>query len=156
MAMATGLTSGTAPARLSGPSTNWSIKMWLTLEYLLSPIQQLPLTSCTLKVLFLAWILGEHCLTVPLFKVNISSLSETGIDEFYSLATPRVVVGILILASQSHYVPGQLEPFLTMLPLGSTDSAFSLQSASSICVAIARWKHDNTSLQTAPGLPIVP
>ena len=53
-------------------------------------------------------------------------------------------------------MPGQLEPFLTMLLLGSIDSAFSLQSVPSVHVAIARWKHDDTSLQTAPGLPIVP
>ena len=105
---------------------------------------------------FLAWTLGEHRLTVPPFKVDISSLSETGIDNFYSLATPRVVVGFLTLASRSHYVPGRLEPFSTMLPLGSTDSAFSLQSAPSVRVAIARWKHNDTSLQTALGLPIVP
>ena len=105
---------------------------------------------------FLAWTLGEHRLIVPPFKVDISSLSETGIDDFYSLATPRVVVGFLTLASRSHYVPGQLEPFSTMLPLGSIDSAFSLQSAPSVHVAIARWKHDDISLQTALGLPIVP
>jgi len=79
-------------------------------------------------VSFLAWTLGEHCLIVPPSKVNISSLSETGIDDFYSLATPKVVVGSLILASWSHYVPGQLEPFSIILQLGSTDSAFSLQS----------------------------
>ena len=119
-------------------------------------MQQLPLTSCALKVLFLAWTLGEHCLTVPPFKVDISSLSETEINDFYSLATPRVVVGFLTLASQSHYVPGRLEPFSTMLLLGSIDSTFSLQSAPSVRVAIARWKHDDTFLQTALGLPIVP
>ena len=105
---------------------------------------------------FLAWTLGEHCLIVPPSKVDISSLSETGIDNFYSLATPKVVVAFLILASQLHYVPGRLEPFSTMLPLGSIDSAFSLQSAPSVRVAIARWKHDDTSLQTTLGLPIVP
>jgi len=69
---------------------------------------------------------------------------------------PRVVVGFLILASQSHYVLGQLEPSLTMLLLGSIDSGFSLQSAPSVRVAIARWKHVDTSLQTAPGLLTVP
>ena len=40
-------------------------------------------------MLFLAWTLGEHHLIVPPFKVDISSLSETGIDDFYSLATPK-------------------------------------------------------------------
>jgi len=107
-------------------------------------------------VLFLAWTLGEHRLIVLLSKVDISSLSEIGIDDFYSLATPKGVVGSLILASWSHYVPGRLEPFSTMLLLGSTDSAFSLQSAPSVRVTIARWKHDDISLQTALGLPIVP
>ena len=106
-------------------------------------------------MLFLAWTLGEHCLIIPPFRVDIFSLSETGIDEFYSLATPRVVAGFLILASRLHYVPGRLEPFSTMLPLGSIDSALSLQSAPSVRVAIARWKHDDTSLQTALGLPTV-
>ena len=105
---------------------------------------------------FLAWTLGEHRLIVPLSKVDTSFLLEIRIDNFYSLVTPKVVVGFLILASWSHCVLGQLEPFSTMLPLGSTDSAFSLQSAPSVCVAIARWKHDDTSLQTALGLPIVP
>ena len=154
--MAIGSTSGTAPARLSDLFTNWSIIMWLTLEWLLDLIQQLLLTSYALKVLSLAWTSGEYHSIVLLSKVNISSLSETEIDKFYSLATPKVVVGFLTLASWLHYVPGQLEPFSTMLPLGSTDSAFSLQSAPSVCVAIARWKHDDISLQTAPGLPIVP
>ena len=154
--MAIGLNSGSAPARLSSPFTSWSITMWLTLEYLLDFIQQLLLTSCALKVSFLAWTPGKHRLTILLSKVDTFSLSETGIDDFYSLAAPRIVVSFLILASWSHYVPGQLEPSLTMLPLGSIDSAFSLQSAPSVRVAIARWKHDDTSLQTAPGLPIVP
>ena len=154
--MATGSTFGTAPARLSGPFTNWSITMWLTPGYLLDLIQQLSLTFCTLKVSFLAWTPGEHCLIVLLSKVNTFSLSETGTDDFYSLATPKVVVGSLTLASWSHYVLGQLEPFSTILPLGSTDSVFFLHSASSVCVAITRWKHVDTSLQTAPGLPIVP
>jgi len=119
-------------------------------------IQQLLSISYTLKALFLAWTSGEHHLTALLSKVNTSSLSETGIDEFYSLATPKMVVSSLILASWSYYVLGQLEPSSTMLLLGSTDSTFFLQSAPSVCVAIARWKHVDTSLQTAPGLPIAP
>jgi len=64
--------------------------------------------------------------------------------------------GFHLLASQSPYVLGQLELSLTMLPLGSSDSAFSLQSASSVRVAIARWKHVDISLPTAAGLPIFP
>ena len=43
----------------------------------------------------------------------------------------------------------------TMPLLKSIDSAFFLQSVSSVYVAIARWKHVDTSLQTASGLPIV-
>ena len=105
---------------------------------------------------FLAWTLGEHCLIILPSKVDIFSLSKTEIDNFYSLATPKIVVGSLILASRSHYIPGQLEPSSIMLPLRSTDSVFSLQSAPSIHVAIARWKYNDVSLQTVLGLPIVP
>jgi len=50
----------------------------------------------------------------------------------------------------------QLELFSVMLLLGSIDSAFSLQSTPSVYVAIVRWKHNDTSLQTVPDLPIVP
>ena len=64
--------------------------------------------------------------------------------------------GFYLLASQSPCVPGRLEPSLTMLPLGSSDSAFSLQSAPSVRVAIARWKHVDISLPTAAGLPTFP
>ena len=63
---------------------------------------------------------------------------------------------LLLLVSRSPCVPGQLKPFLTMLPLGSSDSAFSLQSAPSVHVAIARWKHVDISLPTATCLPIFP
>ena len=68
----------------------------------------------------------------------------------------KVGAGFHLLASRSSCVPGRLEPFLTMLPLGSSDSAFSLQSAPIVCVAIARWKHVDTSLPTATGLPTFP
>ena len=154
--MTTGLISGTAPARLSDPFISWSITIWLILEWLLDFNQQLPLTFYALKALFLAWTSGEHCLIVPLSKVNTSSLSETGIVKFSSLVTLKMVASFLTLASWSHYVLGWLEPSLTMLLLGSTDSAFSLQSTPSVCVAITRWKHVNISLQTAPGLLTVP
>ena len=46
-----------------------------------------------------------------------------------------------------------------MLSLESIDSTFSLQSVSNVHVAnvaIARWKHIDTSLQTVPCLLIVP
>jgi len=68
----------------------------------------------------------------------------------------KVGAGFHLLASRSPYVPGRLKPFLTMLPLGSLDSAFSLQSAPSVRVAIARWKHVDTSLPTAASLPTFP
>jgi len=48
-------------------------------------------------------------------------------------------------------VPEQLEPFSIMLPLGSLDNAFFLQSALIVCVAIARWKHINISWLTVVG-----
>ena len=67
-----------------------------------------------------------------------------------------MVVGSLTLASQSHYVPEQLKPSLTILPLESTDSIFSLQSVPSVHIAIAKWKYTDTSLQTAPGLLTAP
>jgi len=47
-----------------------------------------------------------------------------------------VVVGSLNFASWSYCVPGKLEPFSTMLLLGSTDSTSSLQSVPSVYVAI--------------------
>ena len=68
----------------------------------------------------------------------------------------KVGAGFHLLASRSPYVPGRLEPFLTILPLGSSDSAFSLQSTPSIHVAIARWKHVDISLPTVAGLSIFP
>ena len=79
-------------------------------------------------MLFLAWTLGEHHLIVLLSKVDISSLSEIGIDNFYSLATPKVVVGFLILASWSHYVPEQLEPFSIMF-LFSLDIVLTMRTS---------------------------
>ena len=36
------------------------------------------------------------------------------------------------------------------------DSTFSMQSVPNVHVAIARWKHADTSLQTVPGLLTVP
>ena len=101
-------------------------------------------------------MLGELPLIILRSRGTISWLWEARTANPFSPATPRVVVGSLTLASRSHYVPGRLEPFSTMLPLGSTDSAFSLQSAPSVHVAIARWKYDNTFLQTAPGLLTAP
>ena len=45
---------------------------------------------------------------------------------------------------------------LNHAPIREYRHAFSLQSIPGVRVAIARWKHVNTSLQTALGLPIVP
>ena len=83
-------------------------------------------------------MLGRYPSIVLLFKSTISSLSEARITSFFSSATSRVVVGSLILASQSHYVPKQLEPFLIMLLLKSIDSSFSLQSIPNVCIATTR------------------
>ena len=81
---------------------------------------------------------GELPSAVPYIKVTISFLLKMVIVSPSSPPIPKVVAGFHLLASQSHCMPGQLELFLTILPLGSSDSAFSLQSALSICMAIAR------------------
>jgi len=100
----------------------------------------------TPRVFSHAYILGELHLIVLLFKSIISLLSEARIESCFSLATLRVVVGFLILASQSHYVLEQLELSLIILPLESIDSASSLKSTSNVCVTIDRWKYINTFL----------
>ena len=101
-------------------------------------------------------MLGEPPSIVLWSRGAISWLWEATTTNPFSPATPRVVVGSLTLASWSHYVPGWLEPFSTILLLRSTDSAFSLQSAPSVHLAIARWKYNDTFLQTAPGLLTAP
>lgn len=78
-------------------------------------------------------------------KGIISSLSEVRITSFFSLATLRVVVGFLILASQLHYVSKQLDLSLIMLLLESIDSASSLKSGFNVYVTISRWKYINIS-----------
>jgi len=83
-------------------------------------------------------------------------LSKVVSRTFSSPPMLKVGAGFHLLASWSPCVLGRLEPSLTMLLLGSSDSAFSLQSAPSVHVAIARWKHVDTSLSTAAGLPIFP
>ena len=79
-------------------------------------------------------MLREHPSIVLLFKSIIFSLLKTRTTSSFSPATSKVVVGFLILASQSHYVPGQLKLFLTMLllKLKSIYSTFSLQSVSNM------------------------
>ena len=78
-------------------------------------------------------------------KVATSYPSKAVTTNLSSPPIPKVAVGFPLLLSQSHCVPGRLELSSTMLPLESSDSAFSLQSALSVCVAIARWKHVDTS-----------
>ena len=89
-------------------------------------------------------------------KVATFFLSKVAIINPSSLPIPKVVAGFHLLASQSNCVPGQLELFSTTLPLGGSDSAFSLQSALSVHVAIARWKHVDISLLTVIGLLMLP
>jgi len=60
------------------------------------------------------------------FKSIILLLSKIKIASFFNLAIPSIVVGFLILASQSYYILGQLELFLIMLLLKSINSAFFL------------------------------
>jgi len=86
----------------------------------------------------------------------ISSLSEARITSFFSLATPRVVVGFLILASQLYYVSEKLDLSLIMLLLEIIDSASSLKSGFNVCITISRWKHINTFLQSVLDLLTVP
>ena len=83
--------------------------------------------------------------------MSYCSAKEAIINELEEL---KVGAGFRLLASRSPCVPGRLELSLTMLPLGSSDSAFSLQSAPIVHVAIARWKHVDTFLPTAAGLPL--
>ena len=110
----------------------------------------------TPRVFSHAYMLWELHLIVLMSKGIISSLSETRTTSFFSLATLRVVVGFLILASQLHYISEQLDLSLIMLPLKSIDSASSLKSAFNVCVTISRWKHINTFLQTVLDLLTVP
>jgi len=149
-------TSGTAQARLSGPFTSWHMKTLPVPRLLLDTIQLLCLMLFDPRVLLLASTHGEHPLLVLHLRVVTSSLSKVVSRTFSSPPMLKVEAGFHSLASQSPCVPGQLELSLTMLPLGSSDSAFSLQSAPSVHVAIARWKYVDTSLPTAAGLPIFP
>ena len=149
-------TSGTAQARHSGPFTSWHIKTLPVPRLLLGAIQLLRLTLFDPKVLLPALTHGEHPSLVFHLRVVTSSLSKVVSRTFSSPPMLKVGASFRLLASRSPCVPGRLELFLTMLPLGSSDSTFSLQSAPSVCVAIARWKHVDTSLPTAAGLPTFP
>ena len=149
-------TFGTAQARLSSPFTSWHMKMLPVSRSLLDTIQLLYLMLFNPRALLPISMHREHSLLVLHLRVITSSLSKVVSRTFSSPPMLKVGASFHLLASQSPCVPGQLEPFLTMLSLGSSDSAFSLQSASSVCVAIVRWKHIDTSLPTAAGLLIFP
>ena len=149
-------TSGTALARHSGPFTSWHMKTLPVPRLLLDAIYLLRLTLFDPRVLLSALTYGEPPSLVLHLRVITFSLSKVVSRTFSSPPMLKVGAGFHLLASRSPCVPGRLELSLTMLPLGSSDSAFSLQSAPSVCVAIARWKHIDTFLPTAAGLPIFP
>ena len=147
-------TSETALVRHSGPFTSWCMKTLPVPRLLLDAIQPLCLTLFNPRVLLPVSMYGEHPLLVHHLRVVTSSLSKVVSRTFSSPLMLKVGAGFPLLASWSPCVPGRLEPFLTMLLLGSSDSAFSLQSTPSVRVAIAKWKYVDTSLPTAASLPI--
>jgi len=149
-------TSGTAQAKLSSPFTSWHMKTLPVPRSLLDAIQLLCLTLFDPRVLLPVLTHGEHPLLIHYLRVITSSLSKVVSRTFSSPPMFKVGAGFHLLVSRSPCVPGRLEPFLTMLPLGSSDSAFSLQSIPSVRVAIARWKHVDISLPTATSLPTFP
>ena len=130
--------------------------MLLVPRLLLDIIQLLHLMLFDPRVPLPASTHGEHPSHVLHSRVVTSSLSKVVSRTFFSPPMLKVGAGFHLLASRSPCVPGRLEPFLTMLPLGSSDSAFSLQSAPIVCVAIARWNHVDIFLPTATGLPTCP
>ena len=131
-------TSGTAQARLSGPFNSWHIKMLPVPRLLLDAIQLLRLMLFDPRVLLPTSTHGEHSLLILSLTVVTSSFSKVVSRTFSSPPMLKVGAGFPSLASRSPCMPGQFELFLTILPLGSSDSAFSLQSTPSVCVAIAR------------------
>jgi len=139
-----------------GSFTSWRIKTLPVPRLLLDAIQLLHLMLFDPRVLLPASMHREHPLLVLYLRVVTSSLSKVVSRTFFSPPMLKVGAGFLLLVSWSPYVPGRLEPFLTMLPLGSSDSTFSLQSIPSVYMAIARWKYVDTFLPTAASLPIFP
>ena len=119
-------TSGTALARHSGPFTSWHMKTLPVPRLLLDAIRPLRLMPVDPRVLLPALMHGEHPSYVLHLRVVISSLSKVVSRTFSSPSMLKAGAGFPLLASQSPCVPEQLEPFLTMLLLGSSDSAFSL------------------------------
>ena len=94
------------------------------------------LISFVLKVSLYISMLRKPPSIIPLFKSVIFWLLETRITNFFSLATLRVVVSSLTLASQLYYILEQLELSLTIFLLRSIDSTFFLQSISSVYIVI--------------------
>ena len=137
------LISGTALVRPNGLFTSWCMKILPTFGLLLVNIHPLPSMLFALRVLLHVWTPREPSSAISHIKVATFFLS-------------KVVAGFYLLVSQLHCVPEWLEPFSTILLLGSSDSAFSLQSALSVHVAIVRWKHVDTSLLTVIGLLMLP
>jgi len=131
-------TSGTVQAKPSGLFTTWSIKISPTPALLLDVTQLLHSILFILRAPLPASMPEGPLSVIPHPKVATSYLSKVVTTNLSSPSILKVVVGFSLLLSQSHCVPGQLKPFSTILPLGSSDSAFSLQSALSVCVAIAR------------------
>ena len=131
----TPLTSGNTLVRPNGLFISWYMKMLPTLRSLLVNIHPLPLMLFVLRVLLHVWTPGELPLAIPYIKVATSFLLKVVIISPSSPPIPKVVAGFHLLASQSNCVPGQLELFSTTLPLGGSDSAFSLQSALSVQIS---------------------
>ena len=138
-------TSGTVRAKPSGLFITWSMKTSPILALLLVVTQLPHSTLFAPRAPLPALMPGGPPSVIPHPKAATSYLSKMVTANLSSPPIPKVVAGFLLLLSRSHCVPGRLEPFSTTLPLGSSDSAFSLQSALSVCVAIARWKHVDTS-----------
>ena len=134
----TPFTSRTAQARPSGLFTSWHMKTLLVPRSLLDTIQLLCLILFDPRVLPPTSTHREYPLLVLHLRVVTSSLSKVVLRTFSSPPMLKVRASFPSLASQSSCVLGQLKPFLIMLPLGSSDSTFSLQNIPSVRVAIAR------------------
>ena len=128
-------TSGNTLVRSNGLFISWCMKILPTLRLLPVDIYPLPLMLFVLRVPLHVWMPGELPLVISYIKVAASFLLKVVIVSSSSPPISKVVAGFYLLASQSHCVPGQLEPFSTMLPLEGSDSAFSLQSALSVQIS---------------------
>ena len=146
-------TSGTAQARLSGPFTSWHTKTLPVPRLLLDAIQLLCLTLFDPRVLLPVSTHGEHPLLVHHLRVVTSFLSKVVSRTFSSPLMLKVGAGFHLLASRSPCVPGRLEPSLTMLPLGSSDSAFSCRVHP---LSVWPLPGGNTSTYLCQLLPVCP